>query len=188
MNDRAKYYRELCTKAAERLGVEPTDERAEHIATLQMAREAISAKLIEGRDIDPNALLKINEALHTILPPVKPPRVEIEIIEGNFQHCPACGHTAPREEPPAQGTLPPAPARAADPLARPIEATPAPKPRADKVVLLKKDYEPAHDFHNGAPVKQDVGPRDPFLGAFIGTGHDYSFPDAYKPRSGFPGA
>src|SRR5262252_7039071 len=99
MNDRAKYYLELCAKAAERLGVEPTDESAEHIATLQMAREAISAKLIEGRDIDPNALLKINEALHTILPPVKPPKVEIEIIEGNFQHCPACGHTGPCGEP-----------------------------------------------------------------------------------------
>jgi hypothetical protein len=55
-------------------------------------------------------------------------------------------------------------------------------------VPLNKDYEPAHDFHKFAPVKQDVGPRDPFLGAFIGIGHDYSFPDAYKPRNGFPGA
>jgi len=173
----------LDTRAARERNCKPRGKPYYRTIEEGLQREAISAKLIEGRDIDPNALLKINEALHTILPPVKPPRVEIEIIEGNFQHCPACGHTAPCEESPAQGTLPLAP-----PLARPIEATPTPKPRADKVVPLKKDYEPAHDFHNGAPVKQDVGPRDPFLGAFIGTGHDYSSPDAYKPRSGFPGA
>jgi hypothetical protein len=94
MSDRAERYKELCAKAAERLGCEATDERAEHIAALQMAREAISAKLIEGRDIDPNSLLKIDEALRTILPPANPPKVTVEIIEGNFQCCPKCGFTA----------------------------------------------------------------------------------------------
>jgi hypothetical protein len=106
MNDRAKRYHQLLRQAAKEFGTKPTDEKAVHAATLRLARETLLTKLIAGRDIDPAALLKLDQALKEFIPKEQH-RVNIQFV-GTIDFCPKCGYErpAPSEPPPPQRRAP----------------------------------------------------------------------------------
>src|SRR5262249_22082371 len=81
---RAKRYRELCREAAKQLGCKASDELAVHVATLRLCRETFAARLIAGRDVDPAALLRLDESLREFMrqfAPAKQHTVKFEYVE-----------------------------------------------------------------------------------------------------------
>jgi len=58
---RVAQYRQLVKEAAKQLRCKPTSELARHVATLRLARSTYAERLVAGRDIDPAALLRIDE-------------------------------------------------------------------------------------------------------------------------------
>ena len=84
-------FKRLCRAAAKELGVEPTAEIAVTLATYRLARSALQARLISGGNIDANELLKVDEAIKAIKPPVMP-RVTVEIVGPALTQCPKCDH------------------------------------------------------------------------------------------------
>src|SRR5262249_29092988 len=69
-------------EVAEKQGCAATDEIALHIATLRLARENLTARLIAGATINPDHLLRLDEAIKPYLPAAKPTQVKIHIVEG----------------------------------------------------------------------------------------------------------
>jgi hypothetical protein len=111
---RIKRYRRLCKEAAKQLGVKPTHERALHCAVLRLARETFAARLVEGRDVSPDALIKLDLALREFMPAhsaLSVPKVTVEIVDHQIGRCPACGHTSDALQPPPK---PQGPARTID--------------------------------------------------------------------------
>ena len=53
---RAELYQKLLKQAAKELRCKITAEKAKNYAVLKLAREVISSKLVNGKDIDPSAL------------------------------------------------------------------------------------------------------------------------------------
>ena len=105
-DSRAQSFRAFVKVAAKRLSLKPTDPLVLNAATVMLAQERLQIRLIEHDDVDPAELLRLSEHLTKILPPPLPPPVKIEVVEGNFQCCPACGHQAPCSEPPAKTVWP----------------------------------------------------------------------------------
>jgi hypothetical protein len=95
MSDRAKRYRRLCADGARQLGVKPSDSRAQHYATLHLARENLTAASIAGKtNFDPGALLRLDESLRAIMPVVAAdvPQVNIRVCRRLHGVCEKCGH------------------------------------------------------------------------------------------------
>jgi hypothetical protein len=153
---RAKRYKELCREAAKQLGCKASDEIAVHCATLRLCRETFAARLIAGRDVDPNALLKLDEALREFMrqfQPAKQHTVKFEYVEGNPpaelpealrrpQTHPAANRTSDRED----ATTTPSNEASSTPPSVPESKPP------------EKLFEPAHDFHAGAPLRNGNEP------------------------------
>jgi hypothetical protein len=110
---RAQRFEQLRREAARELGIKATDEKAAHVATLRLARETVATRLIAGQAVDPDALLKLDEALKHYLP-AEELRVEVEIVSGHVDICPRCHWTRPAE---------PRPLTEAERLSRTIDAT-----------------------------------------------------------------
>ena len=91
---RAVRFQQLCRAAAKRLHTKVSDDRVQHCATLQLARETFLARLIDGRDADPAVLLRLDESLRALMPPVEPLKVEIEYV-GSLDFCPSCKGRVP---------------------------------------------------------------------------------------------
>jgi hypothetical protein len=95
-------FKQLCRETAEQLNVSPDDPRVEHVASLKLGRETLTAKLIAGQDdADPAVLLRFDEAIKAYLPQSKPPRIELMKSHGPFSVCPECGWSPP----PAEGPI-----------------------------------------------------------------------------------
>jgi hypothetical protein len=155
---RTSRYQALCRQAAKRLGCKPSDDRCSHYATLMLAKEATAARLIAGQNIDPTALLRLDEALRAFMPPAEPAKVEVEFVQTIQDMCPRCGFTHdsgkavdepdPPPAPPTPPTSPP-PTETAKPS--------LPAPSAPNVVPIRRDGS-VHDvaFPSGevAPLKR----------------------------------
>jgi hypothetical protein len=91
----ADRFRQICREVAKRLELKPSDDRVEHIATLTLGREMLSARMIEGDNIDPDKLLRFDEALRQHLPIVGH-KIELLIYHpAETQTCPLCSHQFP---------------------------------------------------------------------------------------------
>jgi hypothetical protein len=154
---RAAQFQKLCKQVARELNCRPTDERAQHVATLRMARQTIAARLVSGVSVDPDALLKIDTALRHYAPREEV-KVSVDFVEGvtGLFDCPHCGkrseaknYVAPEPPPssPSPPTSPP-PTETAKP------SLPAPSPN---IVPIRRDGS-VHDvaFPSGgvAPLKR----------------------------------
>jgi len=148
---RAKRYRQLCKEAAKQLGCGPSDELAVHVATLRLCRETFAAKLISGRDVDPTALLKLDETLRQFMlqfAPTEKHTIEFRYVDG---------------DPPAENRRPethrtetltsdlPEPGKVASNEA-PSTPISAPEPKA---LWADTGYVPRQDFHAGSPTPAD---------------------------------
>jgi hypothetical protein len=56
----AKRYRALCKEAARQLGCKPTDEVALHVGVLRLARESFLGRMVDGLEIDPAVLVRLD--------------------------------------------------------------------------------------------------------------------------------
>jgi hypothetical protein len=69
--ERVDEYQALVAKARERLGDNADEEICETYASLVMARKTLTAKMIANPERnDAETLLRLNEAIRTIFPPV----------------------------------------------------------------------------------------------------------------------
>jgi hypothetical protein len=169
-DDLKAQYLGYVAEAVKTLGVKAGDERAEHVAALRMARSAITARLIAGRERegDAMALLKLDEALKQVLPPPEPMKVAIEFVEGvrGIYKCRFCG----RQNELKPGEYTPVKSKPEDKLPRtidlvaekPADATAAQSERGTMIPPAPKPepklFEPAHDFHAGAPLRNGNEP------------------------------
>src|SRR6516165_6619074 len=129
--ERARRYRELVKLAARQFHCKPSSERAKHVATLRLARETFADRLVAGRDVNPEHLLKLDDALKQYMPEVTSappaPMVNIQFCKKLFGVCQHCGqlnetdedvpppeHKRPRPQPPALRLLPPPSGNGAD--------------------------------------------------------------------------
>jgi hypothetical protein len=102
-DNRAKHYRSLCRTAAKLLNCKPTDEQALHYGLLMLAREGFADRIINGSDIDPGALMRLDESLKAYMPAVKPIGVTVRIVDNIAGTCPKCGYSGcePRPQEPS---------------------------------------------------------------------------------------
>ena len=140
---RAELYQKLLRQAAKELRCKVTDERAKNYAVLKLAREVISSKLVNGKDIDPSALRWLSEELEKYSPAAAPASVSVSIQPTTI--CARCRVEIQAEPPPS---LPPVALPVSSPTA-PVEAKceAAPK-RLANVVPIKRSV------HDGAPLKR----------------------------------
>jgi hypothetical protein len=149
MTARAVLYKKLLKQSAKELRCRTSDERAKNYAVLKLAREVISSKLVNGKDIDPSALRWLSEELEKYAPAAVAPNVQLTIQPVTL--CAKCRAEVEAEPP---SPLPPdrAPVAAEGSDNVTPQATPNPKPsfeRADNVVELVPDKLKARDFHRG---------------------------------------
>jgi hypothetical protein len=131
-----------------------------------MLRENLTAQMLRGERIDPNDLIKLDEALKRYLPQGKPLKVEVEFIDSL--------PSEPSPTPPGPPPSPPTPPNGGGNLA---QAETSPAPTASNVVPLKRSAaeERAHMERACAPPikrgnevwRAHVGPygSDPYGGA-----------------------
>jgi hypothetical protein len=93
---RAERYAQLCREGAKLLGAKVSDDRCEHYATMRLARETLTAKLVGGLDIDPSVLLRIDESLRAFMPP---PAQRHRTVTIKFCSCRKCGDDFPTSLP-----------------------------------------------------------------------------------------
>jgi len=141
---RAEVYQKLLKQAAKELRCKVTDERVKNYAVLKLAREVISSKLVNGKDIDPSALRWLSEELEKYAPAAVAPNVQLTI-----QPVTLCAKCRAEIEAEPQSPLPP-------PVPPPVEIKleaikPKIKPFGTNVVPLKKP----RSIHDGAPVKAE---------------------------------
>jgi hypothetical protein len=156
-DNRAKHYRSLCKSAAKLLNCKPTDEQALHYGLLMLAREGFANRIIDGLDVDPGALMRLDESLKAYMPAAQPMSVAIKIVGPAQTMCPQCSHVFDPESP--QRTVAKQPPRTID--AEAVEATDAnastvshdtpvpngtPEPKPVDPNLGKLPYKPATDF------------------------------------------
>jgi hypothetical protein len=84
-------YQELLKAAAAKHRTALTDSRAVHEAGVRFLHESLTARMVAGENIDPNAFMKISEALQAILPPPEPIKVQVQIMDPPKTKCPDCG-------------------------------------------------------------------------------------------------
>jgi hypothetical protein len=101
---RAVRFKQLIREASKQLKCKPTSERAKHVATLRYAREHFAERLIAGRDVNPEHLLKLDDALKQYLPqatsapPVTKPLLTLQICSKKIHSvCERCGHIQPTD-------------------------------------------------------------------------------------------
>lgn len=138
MNSRARRYKKLLRQVARELDEKPAAEVVKHVATFRLLRENLQIRLLEGRDVDPGDLLKVDDVLKQYLPRGKPLSVEVKIVDGITGICPKC-HAEIEDwvAPPKPAPSPP-PVIDAEPIkeAKPeTPALPAPPPRRDPSTL-----------------------------------------------------
>jgi hypothetical protein len=132
MTARAVLYKKLLKQSAKELRCRTSDERAKNYAVLKLTRELISARLINGKDVDPSALRWLSEELEKYAPAAVPASVQLSIQPVSI--CARCKCEIDREpDPPLPSVALPVPSSA------PVEAKSeaAPKPLAN-VVPLKR--------------------------------------------------
>jgi hypothetical protein len=139
---RVELYQRLLRQASRELHCRITDERTKNYAVLKLAREVISSKLVNGKDIDPSALRWLSEELEKYAPAPAPPSVQFSI-----QPVTVCAKCRAKVE--AQPPSPLPPVVLPVPSSAPVEAKSevAPKPAAN-VVPIKRS------IHDGAPLKR----------------------------------
>ena len=125
--ERARQFRQLVTEAARQLKCKPSSELARHVGMLRLARQTLAERLIAGRDVDPNSLLRIDEALRQYMPTGEPAGVHLTIQVAKL--CAKCRAELAVEPPPV------------------AEERPSPPPSLN-VVPLK---QPQRTIDNGAP-------------------------------------
>src|SRR6516162_3461325 len=101
---RAARYQQLVREAAKQRKCKPTSERAKHVGTLGYAREHFAERLIAGRDVDPVALIRLDDALQQYLPqatsapPVTTPLLHLQLCSKKIHSvCQCCGHIQPTD-------------------------------------------------------------------------------------------
>jgi hypothetical protein len=163
---RADRFKVLCRRAAKRLGTKISDDRCQHYAVLLLAREQVAAKLIAGRDIDPSALLKLDESLRAFMP-VEVPNIQIAFVRPLHEHCRKCGksqeficracghHEMAGED---ANKRPPEP-RTAKPDAKPEAPSEPSAPSADNIVPIR------HSTHD-QPGSLARSSQDTLMGGF----------------------
>jgi hypothetical protein len=124
-------YRQLVKEAARQFRCKPTSELARHVATLRLARSTFAERLVAGRDIDPAALLRIDEALRQYMPTGEPAGVRFTIQVAKL--CAKCRAELEVEPPPVAEERPSPP--------------PSKPPTSLNVVPLKQPQR----SNNGAP-------------------------------------
>jgi hypothetical protein len=168
--ERASDYKQTLAATARRLGVKPSDERAQTVAVLQwnvkLLRDQVLARGLTGQVTDPSILLKLQEALVEYLPaaPVEHSRVTLKVSRTRYEVCQRCGyrHSVRDDDVPA-------PQRGK----RKRLATKVPK-SGNKVATPARpelDRSRARDIHHGehAALKVDVV-RDANMGGFTAKG------------------
>jgi|SRR6516165_2041170 len=157
--ERARRYRELVKLAARQFHCKPSSEKAKHVATLRLARETFADRLVAGRDVNPEHLLKLDGALKEYLPQAtsvgERHKLTLEIVNGTHTQCPKCGHEYNPYDPDKPYTPPD------DPMPPPLRGVPAPVP--PNVAAPKSDAPKAanvvplpskpRSIHDGAPLK-----------------------------------
>jgi hypothetical protein len=92
---RARVFEGHAAAAAKRLGIEPSDELALHVATLKLAAELLQAKMISGQPVDPADVIRLDAALKAYLPTAELPELTVKFVEGSdgplVEHCRRCG-------------------------------------------------------------------------------------------------
>jgi hypothetical protein len=186
---------ELKEATAVEFGLPADSERVITVAGLKLHREVLLETLAAGGPLEASALINVTKTIAELSPPPPIPPIKFEIIDNPppMYWCSACGKTQEFRPPEPEATSKAkSKARSAGTKSAKTDApeptfpnyTPEPPPAPPP-----PDYAPARDFHGkGAPVKQDVGARNEFLGAFKQPSNDYSFASAYKPRSDIPGS
>ena len=124
-------YRQLVKEAAKQLRCKPTSELARHVATLRLARSTFAERLVTGRDIDPGALLRIDEALRQYMPTGEPAGVQFTIQVAKL--CAKCGTELEVEPPPV------------------AEERPSPPPSKPSAALNVVTLKQPQRSNNGAP-------------------------------------
>src|SRR6516225_2164534 len=93
--ERARRYRELVKLAARQFHCKPSSEKAKHVATLRLARETFADRLVAGRDVNPEHLLKLDDALKGYMPEATSagpaPMLHLKICQKLFGVCQYCG-------------------------------------------------------------------------------------------------
>ena len=141
---RAELYQKLLRQAAKELRCKITAEKTKNYAVLKLAREVISSKLVNGRDIDPSALRWLSEELEKYAPAAVAPNVQLTIQPVTL--CAKCrAEVEAQPQPPLPPVVPPVPP--------PVEIKPEAikrevKPFGTNVVPLKKP----RSIHDDAPV------------------------------------
>jgi hypothetical protein len=156
-DNRAKHYRSLCRTAAKLLNCKPTDEQALHYGLLMLAREGFANRIIDGLDVDPGALMRLDESLKAYMPAAKPISVAIKIVGPAVTQCPKCDHQFDPESP--QRTVAKQPPRTID--AEAVEATdakPADVKPAEPPAKPELPYAPSRNFHENAPLRDGNEP------------------------------
>jgi len=117
--ERARRYRELAKQAAKQLGCKASSERAKHVATLRLARETFADRLVAGRDVNPDHLLKLDEALKAYLPEATSaapaPMLSLKICKKLFGVCQHCGQLNETDDDVPPPSSPPKPDRSVPP-------------------------------------------------------------------------
>jgi hypothetical protein len=92
----ADRFRQIARATAKRLDLRSGDPVVEHIATLMLAREHLSARLIAGDHVDPDKLLKLDAAIMSHMPAVHQEPVELVVVRSMI--CPECRDKRPMTE------------------------------------------------------------------------------------------
>ena len=104
---RAELYQKLLKQAAKELHCKVTDERCKNYAVLKLAREVISSKLVNGKDIDPSALRWLSEELAKYAPAAAP--ASVSVVLSRTVICAKCQAQIEREPDPPPTPPPPNP-------------------------------------------------------------------------------
>jgi hypothetical protein len=157
---RAARFEALCRESAKLYGVKVSDNdvRVQRRASIALALEAETTKLIEGRDANVAAMLQLEEALKAITP-VKPIEVKVQIMNPPKTRCPDCGCTFD----PERADEKPAPPRQIDgkavevPLAAKSLPAPAATPVAPPPTSQPRGVH-ASEFHDQQLSSGEVPP------------------------------
>jgi hypothetical protein len=181
----ADRFKQICAEVAEHQGIAPDSELCAHIATLRLVREQQTASAIAGRHVNPEHLLKLDEALKQYLPPPKKPTLlTVKFVAGDppkITMCPHCGTEFEAEHPENvlnnrptlrrmleaiaardghTAKLAPAPEPTATTPA-PANQTPAPRTRADEEAEEEKKLALAAEKRRLARFSNGVDPGPP---------------------------